>query len=1054
VAKFFIERPVFAIVLSVLITLAGVISAFNLPIARYPQITPPQVTVNTNYQGANAEVVEQTVAQLIEQQINGVENMVSMDSTSSDSGSYALNVKFELGKDADIAAVQTQNRVSQANASLPISVTSSGITTQKATADMSYIFTLWSPNGTYDSTFLKNYGSVYLIEELKRVKGVGSISEFGSDYAMRIWLQPDKMAKLKLTASDVQSAIQQQNTQAPAGSIGKAPAPPNQEFQYSAQVKGRLTDTAEFENIIIRAQSDGSFIRLKDVARVELAAKDSTFSTQINGHESVGFAIMLTSDANALETITEVRKVIEKASKSFPTDLAYKTMIDNTEFVQESLHEVINTLIASLLLVLLVVFFFLQSWRATLIPMLAIPVSLIGTFSAFLILGFSINTLTLFAMVLAIGLVVDDAIVVIEAVEHHMRYGGLSPRAATEKAMSEVSGPVIAIACVLAAVFLPVSFFGGMVGVLYKQFALTVAVSVALSAIVALSLTPALCTLLLKPYDPNAHGGMLGAFFDRFNHWFERKVERYGGSLGKLIPRGRSCVACLAVLIILLVVLYRVVPSSFVPDEDQGYFITTLSLPEAASINRTTVVADKLAERIRQQPGVADTIVISGYDLLSGATKPNSAAIFTALAPWSERTTPQTQIKQNIMGVFMAGSQMPEATVLAFNAQSLPGLSRTGGFSMMLKDMGGGSMAEMDRVAKEFLAAARTRPEIGMVYTTFRTDTPGYRFDVDRQKSEKLGVPVDDVFAALQSFLGGVQVNDFNKFGKTYKVIMQAEPQFRNDVEALRFISVRSATGTMVPLNTLVKAEMTSGPSIVKRFNGGRAIQIGGNPAPGYSSGQALTALEEVAAQTLPATFNYEWADQSREEKISGGKAPILFGLALIFVFLCLAALYESWSVPFAVLLSVPTGIFGAFLFQYVRNLENSVYMQIGLIMLIGLAAKNAILIVEFAKVRVDQGMDAVQAVIEAAKLRLRPIIMTSLAFISSCIPLVIATGAGAGARQAIGTTVVGGMLMATCLGIFLIPVLFVIVDRVTKKLRKSRSHSDLDPSRERISIK
>jgi hydrophobe/amphiphile efflux-1 (HAE1) family protein len=1055
VARFFIERPIFAIVLSVIITLAGLISAFNLPIARYPQITPPQVNVTANYQGANAEVVEQTVAQLVEQQVNGAENMVSMDSTSSDSGSYMLSVKFELGKDADIAAVQTQNRVSLATASLPGAVTQSGVTTQKATADMAYIFTLWSPQGTYDGTFLKNYGSVYLIEDIKRVKGVGNVTEFGADFAMRIWLQPDKMARLKITAADIQQAIQRQNIQAPAGSIGKMPAPPSQEFQYTAQVKGRLVEKEEFEKIVIRAQSDGSFIRLKDVAKVELGAKDFAFSSDINGHQATGFAVTLTSDANALETITAVQRVIDNAAKRFPPDLEYKTLIDNTRFVKESMREVEKTLGIALLLVLLVVFLFLQSWRATLIPMLAVPVSLLGTFSAFLVLGFSINTLTLFAMVLAIGLVVDDAIVVIEAVEHHMRYSGLDPRAATIQAMSEVSGPVIAIAFVLASVFIPVAFFGGMVGVLYKQFALTVAVSMALSAIVALSLTPALCTLLLKPYDPEAHVGLIGKVFAKFNLWFENMIDRYANSLGKLIPRWKLCFVLLAVMVILAGGLNWFVPSSFVPDEDQGYFITLISLPEAASINRTTAVADKVAEGIRTQPGVADTIVISGFDLLTYASKPNMAAIFTALTPWSERETMDLQVGSQIRRVFMGGSQLPEAKVLAFNAPSLPGVSRTGGFSLVIKNIGGDSTAQMDSVAQQFLAAARKRPEIGMIYTTFQTDTPSYRFDVDREKTQKLGIPVDDVFAAMQTFFGGLQVNDFNRFGKTYKVIMQADSQFRNDVEGLRFIFVRSATGTMVPLNTLVKAELTSGPSILKRFNGSRSIQIGGSPAAGYSSGQALKALEEVAAQTLPASYSYEWADQSREEKIAGGKAPILFGFSLLFVFLCLAALYESWRIPFAVLLGVPAGIFGAFLFPFINQLYllltykylpflppvnplgNTVYMQIGLIMLIGLAAKNAILIVEYAMIRVNEGMDPVKAAIAAAKLRLRPIIMTSLAFISGCMPLAIATGAGAGARNAIGTTVVGGMLVATSLGIFLIPVFFVVIYGMAKRPHK-----------------
>ncbi|HWR45918.1 multidrug efflux RND transporter permease subunit [Sporomusa sp.] len=1039
-AKFFIDRPIFAIVLSILITVGGLIAAFNLPIAQYPQITPPQISVSTNYRGANADVVEQSIAQVIEQQINGVENMVSMQSTSSDSGAYSLNIQFELGKDADLASVQSQNRVAQANPSLPQEVQQSGVTTLKSAQDMALIFALWSPKGTYDNAFLKNYGSIYLVEELKRVKGIGSIREFGSDYGMRIWLQPDKMAQLGITSTDISSAISKQNIQAPAGTIGQQPSTSEQEFQYSARVKGRLAEPAEFEKIIIRAQSDGSFVRVKDVAKVELGSRDYSFSTDMNGHQAVGFAIQLSSDANALETITAAQKVIADAAKRFPPDLEYRTIVDNTQFVRESMSEVAKTFAEALALVTLVVFIFLQSWRATLIPMLAIPVSLIGTFGAFLILGFSINTLTLFAMVLAIGLVVDDAIVVIEAVEHHMRYGRLSPLDATKKAMSEVSGPVIAIAFVLASVFLPVAFFGGTMGVLYKQFALTVAVSVGLSAIVALSLTPALCRLLLKPYDPDAHGGWLGRFFDKFNIWFEKTVEGYGGRVGKLIRKAPLAVALLAVVIILAGALYRVVPSSFVPAEDQGYYITAINLPEAASMNRTRAVANKLADEIRSQPGVANTFVVTGFDLLGGGgNKPNAAVVFTGLTPWSERETPALQVGAQIMNVMRNSSHLPEATVISLNPPSLPGLGMVGGFTMMLQDKGGKSIEEMDGVSKQFISAARKRPEIGMIYTTFRSDTPGYRFDVDREKAEKLGIPVNDVFNALQTFLGGMQVNDFNQFGRTYKVVMQAEPQFRNDVDATRFFFLRSSSGTMVPLNTLVKPEPVNGPPTIKRFNGARAIQINGSPAPGYSSGQALAALEEVAAQTLPTGFGYEWIDQSREEKISGGKAPMVFGLALLFVFLCLAALYESWSIPFAVLLCVPTGVFGAFLFQYARNLENSVYMQIGLVMLIGLAAKNAILIVEFAKVRVERGMDPVHAAVEAAKLRLRAIIMTSLAFIIGCVPLVIATGAGAGARNAMGTAVVGGMVMATTMGIFMIPVLYVVVVKITKRIRRLR---------------
>ena len=1040
-AKFFIDRPIFAIVLSIVITLVGLISAFNLPIAQYPQITPPQVSVSGSYTGANAEVIEQTMAQVIENQVNGTEDMVSMNSTSSDSGSYTLTAKFDLSKNADMATVQTQNRVAQANASLPTEVTAAGLTTRKVSPDNSLMFTLSSPNGSYDSTFLKNYGSIYLVENLKRIKGVGNIMEYGSDYGMRIWLQPDKMAQLGITGSDIANAIGTQNVQAPAGTIGQRPTSSQQEFQYTARVQGRLTEPKEFEDIIISSK-DNNFIRLRDVATVEMGGKDYGFQAFLNGQPSAAFAVQLTTDANALETITKVQEALDAASKQFPSDVVYNSVVDNTKFVRESMKEVAKTFAEALFLVLLVVFLFLQSWRATLIPMLAIPVSLIGTFGAFMVMGFSINTLTLFAMVLAIGLVVDDAIIVIEAVEHHMRYNGLSPKDATKLAMSEVSGPVVAIAFVLASVFIPVAFFGGTTGVLYKQFALTIAVSMALSAIVALSLTPALCALVLKPHDPNAHSGMLEKFFNKFNNAFEATVEKYGRGLAKLIKRSALGVVFLVVLLLVTGELFRLVPASFVPSEDQGFFISSISLPEASSAKRTAIVAKKVAEDMRAQPGVMDAIVVQGFDILAAAPKANSAIIFTKLAPWDERTGPGLGVQDQVMKVLMNSAHIPEAKIVSFNAPSLPGIGTVGGFTLMLEDKGGSSIEEMDRVSKEFLAAARKRPEIGMAYSTFGIDTPGYRFDVDREKAVQLGVPVKDVFTALQTFLGGLQVNDFNRFGRTYKVVMQADEKFRSDVESTRFFFVRSSAGVMVPLNTLLKPQTITAPPVIKRFNGYRSIQIGGSPTPGYSSGQALAALEEVATQTLPSSFSYEWADQSREEKISAGRAPYVFGFALLFVFLCLAALYESFGIPFAVLLSVPTGIFGAFLFQYVRNLQNDVYMQIGMIMLIGLAAKNAILIVEYAKVRVDKGMDPVSAAIEAAKLRLRPIIMTSLAFVIGCLPLVVATGAGAGARNSMGTAVVGGMLTATTLGIFLIPVLFILIEQGVGSIKKHRHHT------------
>ncbi|HWQ61299.1 MAG TPA: efflux RND transporter permease subunit, partial [Negativicutes bacterium] len=740
---------------------------------------------------------------------------------------------------------------------------------------------------------------------------------------------------------------------------------------------------------------------------------DYGFFSDTGGQPTAGFSVQLSPDANALETVSQCIAVIENAAKRFPNDMQHKVVFDSANYVRESMEEVGKTFLAAILLVLLVVFVFLKSWRATLIPMLAVPVSLIGTFAAFLILGFSINTLTLFAMVLAIGLVVDDAIVVIEAVEHHMRYTGLNPRDATVRAMSEVSGPVVAIAFVLASVFIPVAFLGGTMGVLYKQFALTVAVSMGLSALVALSLTPALCALLLEPYNPNAHGGRLGMVLEKFNDWFDNMVERYGGILARLFPRARLTIVLLLVLLILTGALFTKLPSSFVPDEDQGFVITSVSLPEAANMNRTREVLNKVATNVAAQPGVAETMTVTGFDMLSGGRKPNVGMLFTKLDPWDVRTSKELSVDSTIQKIFMNNAVTPEATVLAFAPPALPGIGTTGGFTMMIEDRAGTTLDDMDRVSKEFVAAARKRPEIGMVYSSFSSNTPGYEFEVDREKAQKLGVAISDVFSALQANFGGAQINDFNRFGRSYKVIMQAEPQFRSDVDATRFFYVRSSTGTMVPLNNLLKPKPVNAPSLIKRFNSYRAIQIGGNPAPGYSSGQALVALEQVAKETLPTGFAYEWADQSREEKISGSKAPLLFALSLLFVFLCLAALYESWTVPFAILLCVPTGVFGAFFFQYGRHLFNShisnnIYMQIALIMLIGLASKNAILIVEFAKVRVDKGMAFIPAAIEAAKIRLRPIIMTSLAFVIGCLPLAIATGAGAGARNAMGTAVVG----------------------------------------------
>lgn len=1031
-----------------MIVILGVISALQLPVAQYPQISPPTIGVSTSYTGANASVVNQTIAQVIEQQVNGTQGMDYMSSNSDDTGRYSLQVVFKLGTDGDMDSVKVQNNVAIANASLPSDVQAVGVTTKKASNDMALMVSLYSPNSTYDPVFIKNYADIYLLDKIKRVKGVGDVNVFGADYSMRVWLNPDKLAELGLTVADVTKAIKEQNIQAPAGTIGQLPAPENQEKQYTGKVQGRLVTADDFGKVIIKSESNGSFVRLKDVARIETGAKTNNIKSKVNGMGGVGFGVQLTNDANAMETVGEVRQLLKEASVDFPPDLQYKEIVDSTKYISESIQEVVKTFCEALLLVMVIVFIFLQSWRATLIPMLAVPVSLVGTFTAFVLLGFSINTLTLFAMVLAIGLVVDDAIVVIENVEHHMRYNGLSPKEATKIAMDEVQGPVVAIACVLAAVFVPVAFLGGMMGVLYKQFALTIAISMALSAFIALTLTPALCALMLKPHNPNAKNGPLDRFFTAFNDWFDRTKERYTGIVGWCIRQSKLAIVFMVIIVALTGLLYKVIPTTFVPDEDQGYYVTSVSMPEGTSLNRTQHVVDSLASDIQNVPGVSDVMAVTGYDVLSSGSKSNAGVMFVGLKPWSERKTPETQIMAEIGSVFkLGGMKYPESSVLAFNMPALPGLGMVGGWTMQLQDMSGHTDEELDTITKQIVAAANQRSEVTGVRTTYKISSPIYNFEVDREKVKNLGVSLSDVFTALQVNFGGAQVNDFNQFGRTYKVMLQSDTHYRNEAEAAKFVFVKSASGTMIPLDTLLKAKLNTAPSIISRFNGARSVTIQGNAGSGYSSGQAMAAMEEVVHQTAPSGFNIEWSGQSREEKTASNSTMKVLALALLFVFLCLAALYESWSVPYAVLLTVPTGVFGALLSEYGLSiieamfghmnagLQNSIYMQIGVIMIIGLAAKNAILIVEFAKVRVDKGMDPVKAAIEAAGLRLRPILMTSFAFIIGCLPLAIASGAGAAARNGMGVAVVGGMLFATSLGIFLIPVFFVITEYIAAKL-------------------
>lgn len=1031
-ARFFIDRPVFAIVLAIIITLLGTIAGFSLPIAQYPNITKPRISVNTNYVGASADIVEKAVAQTIEQKVSGVENMLNMSSVSTSSGEYKLNVEFNLEKNADIASVEVQNRVSQATSSLPSEVSGYGVTTAKESAETIMYFGLYSPKNTYDAMFLRTYADANFLDAVKRVKGVSTVGEYGPEYAVRIWLNPEKMAQLGVTVTDVSNAIKTQNIQAAVGSIGNRPTVDKQERTYSASAQGRLNTPEEFGNVIIRS-NNGDNLKLKDIATIKEGPRNDLIVSKLNGGDSVVFPVSLTSDANAIETVKNIREVLKDAESRFPDDMKLIVIQDNTQFITESLEKVAHTFVEALILVILVVFMFLGSWRATLIPILAVPVSLVGTFASFVILGFTINTLTAFAMIMAIGLVVDDAIVVVEAVEHHIQENGMSPKEATYRAMNEVSGPVVAIAFVLSAVFIPVAFTGGTVGELYKQFAITISVSMMLSAIVALSLTPALCSLILVKKE-EAPKGFIGKAVKAFDDWFARTLAKYVKNVEGCIRKSKLILTCLVVVVICIGFLAKATPTGFVPNEDQGMTAVSIALPEGASSNRTQQIMAGLAQNMRKLPGVKNVMEVSGIDILSMGQKANAGLAVVTMEDYSKRSN---SVQDVIPMIFGMGAQIPDATVMAFQPPSLPGASSTGTLSLYLMNLGGEDVNTMGERANEFLAACRKRPEIGMLYTTLNTNTPMYQFEVDRDKAQSLNVPVSTVYSALQAFLGGNEINDINNFGRTWKVVMQADEKYRTGVEDMRYFFVRSNDGKSIPLNTLVKPTPKNSSVVMTRFNGASAIEISGDPASGYSSGQAMAAIEEVAKQVLPNTYTYEWTGQSLDEIEAGSRSTQIFIISLIFVFLCLAALYESWTIPLAVLLSVPSAVFGCFLVQYARGLQNDVYMQIGLITLIGLAAKNAILIVEYAKMNMEQGMDVVHAAVEAAHVRLRPILMTSFAFILGCLPLAIATGPGAGARVSMGNAVVGGMTIATLFGIFLIPVLFVVVERFFSHKKK-----------------
>ncbi|QXC33569.1 efflux RND transporter permease subunit [Aeromonas sp. FDAARGOS 1407] len=1033
-SKFFIERPIFASVISIIIVLGGLAAMRALPIEQYPQITPPVVSVTAFYPGATPEVISQTVAAPLEQQINGVERMIYMQSGSASNGQMNLNVYFEIGTDPDQATINVNNRVSAAMAQLPEEVKKQGVTVKKKSTSILQVVTLQSPNGSFDTTYLSNYALLNIIDELKRIPGIGDTTLFGgTDYAMRIWLRPDRLAQLELTPSDVIGAIREQNTQFAAGKIGAQPTTAPIDFTYTVQTKGRLEDVKEFQNIIVRSMPDGSKIRVRDVARVELGGKDYDLVARANGKPAIGIATYLQPGANAVAVADQVRATMERLQGRFPQDVEYQIPYDTTEFVKISIEEVVHTLFEAIVLVFVVVYLFLQNFRATLIPCIAVPVSLIGTFAGMLVLGFSINLLTLFGMVLAIGIVVDDAIVVLENVERIMSEKKCSPKEAAILAMQEVSGPVVAIVLVLCAVFLPVAFMGGMTGVMYKQFAITIAVSVAISGLVALTLSPALCAILLKEghHQP-------ARFFVWFNNAFDQLTRRYVRGVAFLNRRVGVAFGIIAIILVSSYALFQKVPGALVPDEDQGYLIGSVMLPDAAALTRTQAVASDFDKIAMANPNVKDVVTFSGFDILSGSIISNRGLTFVTLKDWKERQgegQDSFSLAKTFQGLSLMG--LADGFTATFNPPPITGMSTTGGLEGYLQNRGTGDVHAFAGEVQRLLDAAKERPEFASVTTTFRANVPQVFLDLDREKAKALGLPINAVFDTMQATFGQVYVNDFNQFGRTYRVQLQSEADYRAKKDDIRNVYVRSNTGEMIPLTSLVTVRDATGPELVERFNIFPAAKIMAQPAPGVSSGQAIKALEEVAAQTLGNDAKLEWTGAAYQEKAAAGSAAMAFGFGIVMIFLILAAQYERWSLPFAVITAVPFALFGALLATWAVGLTNNVYFQIGLVTLVGLAAKNAILIVEFAVMKHEEGMTLIESALEAARLRFRPIVMTSLAFILGCVPLVTSSGAGAASRHALGWPVIGGMLAATFIAIFFIPLFFRLIMKGSEKRAK-----------------
>ncbi|MBS1521650.1 MAG: multidrug efflux RND transporter permease subunit [Bacteroidetes bacterium] len=1057
IADTFIKRPVTAIVISLVIVAVGILSITNLAIGQYPEITPPTVNISTTYTGADAQTVEQTVATPIEVQVNGTPGMTYLQSNSTSNGQMSMTVNFEVGTDINVAALDVQNRVGIATPTLPQDVQRIGIITRKRNPSILMLVAIFAPKGSHTVPFLDNFTNVFVRDALLRAKGVGDVFTRADDFSMRIWLKPDKLAALGMTANDVTAAIQEQNAQIAAGSVGSTPQEKNQSFEYTILVNGRLTTPQEFSNIIVRTQpGNGAIVHLKDVARVELGKFNYAGNSFVDGKRASYLLIYQAPNSNALETADNVFATMEQLKKTFPTDVDYVVPFESVTVVRVSVHEVVVTLLIALTLVVFVVFLFLQSWRTTLIPVLAIPVSIIGTFIFFIPLHFTINTLTLFGFVLAIGIVVDDAIVVVEAVQHYMDEEGLSPKEATSHAMQDISAPVIAIALILAAVFVPVGFVPGIVGRLYQQFAITIAISVLISAFVALSLTPALCTLILRPHKLDEKSKGLDRFFFKFNQWFGRVTGRYRNTVDRGIKNSKFVIIVLVCIIVGTILLFQHKPTGFIPTEDDGRVYVTYDLPEASSTQRSVTVLHEMMKTLDSIPEIGHYAALGGLNAVSFASKSNSGTIFCQLKPWDQREGKQHQVFAVVAKIQQKFAKFKEANVVVIPPPAIPGLGSTAGFSFILEQkQAGGSIKDFENTLQSFLAELRKRKEISKAFSFFTAHTPAYQLTIDREKAKRLGVAISDINAALQTYMGSYFVNDFTIYGRNFHVVAQADTNYRTNIESLGQYFVRNQAGQMVPLSTVTSYKMIENAPLISHYNLFRSAEIDGNSAEGFSSGDAIKALQEVAAKTLPEGYGYEFSGLSREEILSGSKTVYIFMLSIGFVFLFLAALYESWSVPFSVLLAVPLGAFGAILFlslPFNKGLDNNVYAQIGLITLIGLAAKNAILIVEFAKERVDRGMELEKATLEAVKLRLRPIIMTSMAFILGVGPLLVASGAGAQARQTIGWTVFGGMLAATSLAIFIVPVLFYLITRAAygkKQLAELQKNYKPDPDRD-----